>query len=55
MFQNKSSFFIRPYYVKEEDKAILDKDMNRLCYEAIMKVASLAYSSPVILISRNIV
>ena len=25
-------FFIRPYHVKEEDRAVLDKEMRRLCY-----------------------
>ena len=28
---DKSSFFIRPYHVREEDKAIVDKEMKRLC------------------------
>ena len=27
---DNSSFFIRPYHVKEEDKNILDKEMKRL-------------------------
>ena len=34
---DKSSFFIRPYHVKEEDKKILDKEMKRLCYLGILK------------------
>ena len=25
---DKSPFFIRPYHVKEEDKALIDKDMK---------------------------
>ena len=29
---DKTSFFIRPYQVREEDKRILDKEMKRLCY-----------------------
>ena len=28
---DSSPFFIRPFHVKEEDKAILDKEMKRLC------------------------
>ena len=28
---DKSPFFIRPYYVKEEDKALIDKEMKQLC------------------------
>ena len=34
---DKSPFFIRPYHVKEEDKALIDKEMKRLCYLGILK------------------
>ena len=34
---DKSSFFIRLYHIKEEDKNILDKGMKRLCYLGIFK------------------
>ena len=27
---DKSLFFIRPYHVREEDKAVIDKEMKRL-------------------------
>ena len=27
----KSPFFIRPYHMREEDKAIINKEMKRLC------------------------
>ena len=33
---DKSLFFIRPYHVKEEDKAMLDKKMKRFCYIGII-------------------
>ena len=29
---DKSPFFIRIYHMREEDKAIIDKEMKRLCY-----------------------
>ena len=29
---DNAPFFIRPFHAKEEDKAILDKEMKRLCY-----------------------
>ena len=29
---DKSSLFVRPYHVKEEDKHILDREMKRLCH-----------------------
>ena len=34
---NKSPFFIRLYYVKEEDKTLIDKEMKWLCYLGILK------------------
>ena len=30
-------FFIWPYHVKEEDRAVPDKEMRRLCYLGILK------------------
>ena len=47
-------FFIRPYYVKEEDRTVLDKEMRRLCYLGILKEGFVAYSSPVMLISQKL-
>ena len=49
---DSSPFFIRPFHAKEEDKAVLDKEMRRLCYLGILKEGFSAYSSPVMLISR---
>ena len=51
---NNSPIFIRPYHVKEGDRAVLDKEMRRLCYLGILKEGFLAYPSPVMLISRKI-
>ena len=51
---DKSPFFIRPYHVREEDKAVIDKEMKRLCYMGILKEGFLAYSSPVMLITRKL-
>ena len=47
-------FFIRPYQVREEDKRVLAKEIKRLCYLGILKEGFLAYSSPVILVSRKL-
>ena len=49
----KSPFFIRPFHAREEDKAILDKEMKRLCYLGILREGFSAYSSPVMLVSRK--
>ena len=51
---DKSTFFIRPYHVREEDKAIIDKEIKRLCYMGILKEGFSAYSSLVMLISRKL-
>ena len=48
---DNSPFFIRPFHTKEEDRAILDKEMKWLCYLGILKEGFLAYSSPVMLVS----
>ena len=51
---DKSPFFIRPFHIREEDKAFIDKEMKWLCYMGILKEGFLAYSSPVTLISRKL-
>ena len=51
---DKSPFFIRPYHVREEDKAFIDKEIKWLCYMGILKERFSAYSSPVMLISRKL-
>ena len=50
---DSSPFFIRPFHAREEDKAILDKEMKRLCYLGILKEGFSAYSSLVTQISRK--
>ena len=50
---DKSPLFIRPYHVKKEDKAFIDKEMKRLCYMGILKEGFSPCSSPVMLISRK--
>ena len=51
---DNSPFFIRPYHVKEEDRAVPDKEMKRLCCLGILKEGFSAYSSPVMLISQKV-
>ena len=51
---DKTPFLIRPFHAKEEDKAILYKEMKILCYLGILKERCLAFSSPVILISTKV-
>ena len=40
--------------MKEEDRAVLDKEMRWLCYLGILKEGFSAYSSPVMLISQKL-
>ena len=51
---DKFQFFIRPHHVKEEDKALIEKQMRWLYYLGILKEGFSAYSSPVMLISRKL-
>ena len=51
---DRSLFFIRPYHVKEEDKTLTDNEMKCLCYLGIPKGGLSAYSSPIMLISREL-
>ena len=50
----KLPLLIRPYNLKEEDKNFIDKEMKYFCYLGILKEGFSAYSSPVMLISRNV-
>ena len=50
---DSNPFFIRPFHAREEDKAILDKEMKRLCNLGILKEGFSPFSSPVMLISRK--
>ena len=54
MLQINHHFFIRPYHVREEDKAYIDKEMKQLYYMGILKKGFSAYSSHVMLISRKL-
>ena len=51
---DSSPFFIRPFHIKEEDIAIMDKEMKRLSYLGILKQGFSTYSSLVMLISKKV-
>ena len=42
---DKSSFFIRPYHVNEEDMTLIDKEMRCLCYLGILREDFSPYSN----------
>ena len=50
---DKSPFFIRQYHAQEEDKALIDKEMKRLCYLGILKEGFAPYSSTVMFLAEN--
>ena len=52
--KDKSPFFIRPYHIKEEDKALIYKEIKCLYYFGILEEGFSAYSSPVMLNSRKL-
>ena len=51
---DKTLLLIRPYHIREEDKAFIDKEMKWLCYMGILKEGFSSCSSPVMLISRKL-
>ena len=51
---DKSPFFIRPYHIREEDEAFIDKEMKQLHYMGILKEGFSAYSGPVMLIIQKL-
>ena len=53
-YHKQIPIFIRTYQAKEEDKALIDKEMKRLCYLGLLKEGFLPYSSLVMLISRKL-
>ena len=40
---DRSPFFIRPYHVKDEDKALIDREMKHLCYLGIFGLLQPSY------------
>ena len=52
---DKTPFFIKPFHAREEDKAILDKEMKRLCYLGILKEGFQPILAQSMLISRKMI
>ena len=47
-------FFIRPFSIKETEKDVVDKEMNRGYMLGILKKGMSSYSSPIMLIPRKL-
>ena len=49
----KSPYVIRPFCVNEEDKSMIDKELQRLAHLGLLQQNISAYSSPIMLIARK--
>ena len=48
--KDKTPFFVRPYPMKEEQKKVIQKEMDRLEHLGIIRKGLTSYSSPVVLV-----
>ena len=46
-------FFVRPYPMREEQKKVIQKEMDRLEHPGIIQKGLTGYSSPVVLVKRK--
>ena len=49
----KLLFFVIPYLVREEQKKVIQKEMDRLEHLGIIQKGLTSYSSPVVLVKRK--
>ena len=48
--KDETPFFVRPYPMKEEQKKVIQKEMDRLEHLGIIRKGLTGYSSPVVLV-----
>ena len=51
--KDETPFFIQPYPMREEQKKIIQKEMDRLKHLGIIRKGLTGYSSPVVLVKRK--
>ena len=51
--KNKTPFFVRPYPMREEQKKVIQKEMDRLEHLGIIGKSLTSYSSPVVLVKQK--
>ena len=51
--RDETPFFVRPYPIREEQKAIVQREMDRLEKLGIIEKGLTGYSSPVLLVKEN--
>ena len=51
--KDETPFFVRPYPMREEEKKVIEKEMDRLKHLGIIHKGLTSYSSPVVLVKRK--
>ena len=51
--KNETPFFVRPYPMREKQKKVIQKEMDRLEHLGIIRKGLTGYSSPVVLVKRK--
>ena len=51
--KDETPFFVRPYSMREEQKEVIQKEMDRLKHLGIIQKGPTSYSSPVVLVKRK--
>ena len=51
--KDETPFFVRPYLMREEQKKVIQKEMDRLEHLGIIRKELTCYSSPVVLVKRK--
>ena len=51
--KDETPFFVRPYPMREEQKKVIQKEMDRLEHLGIIHKELTSYSSPVVLVKRK--
>ena len=51
--KDETPFFVRPYPMREEQKKVIQKEIDRLEHLGIIRKGLTSYSSPVVLVKRK--
>ena len=51
--KDETPFFVRPYPMREEQKKVIQKEMDRLEHPGVIQKGLTGYSSPVVLVKRK--
>ena len=51
--RDETPFFVRPYLMREEQKKVIQKEMDRLEHLGIIRKRLTSYGSPVVLVKRK--